>query len=260
MNIHLTQIRLPEKDLRASINAEALDELADSLRDRGQLQAIGVRAVDLDLYEVVFGARRFRAATMLNWETIRAEVIPDADDQTTASNKLIENIQREDLTPIEEAYGVLELIGDDEPNFRRLQQQTGKSREWIRTRLELAIMPEDLQKALQSNSISIGVARAFSIIESDKVRDQFTQYAAENGLTADDARRWAMNATAAETGIQTMLEHNEQLELDRQRMPPILQKWNCFSCREPRLQTECSMLVICGQCQHKLTRGRTPGE
>lgn len=260
MNIELTKITLPTKDLRADIDQDALDELADSMRDNGQLQAIGVRQIGDDRYEVVFGARRTRAAQMLDWTTIRAEILTGIDDTNTASQKLIENVQRQDLTPIEEAYGLLELIGDDEPNFRRLQQQTGKSRDWIRNRLELILMPEDLQDAVQTGLLGVGVAKALSIIEDDDLRASYLDYAATNNMTAADARAWASNWQAAATGVAAIQDYERTLEEKTEGMPYVPQLWNCFVCREPRQQTECSMHVICRHCQPTITAGRTPGE
>lgn len=260
MNIALATISLPEKDLRAAIDQDALDELADSMRDNGQLQAIGVRRIGQDSYEVVFGARRTRAAIMLGWTEIRAEILDGIDETNTASQKLIENVQRQDLTPIEEAYGLLELIGDDEPNFRRLQSQTGKSREWIRQRLELLLLPDDLQDAIQTDTLTIGVAKAFSIIEDPELRQSYIEYATANSLTAADARAWASNWQAAATGVAAVQDFERTLEERTEGMPYVPQLWNCFVCREPRQQTDCSMHVICRQCQPIITAGRTPGE
>lgn len=282
MLLPIDAITLPTKDLRATVDQDALEELADSMRDNGQLQSIGVRPlpgvrdwfdfVDGDRinhhefisnggrFEVVFGARRFRAALLNDWDQIKAEIVDDHDETSTAKNKLIENVLRENLTPIEEAYGLVELVGDDGPNFRRLQEQTGKSREWIRNRLELVTMPDDLQQAIQGGFIGVGVAKAFAGIDDDDVRRQFLEYACNNPMTADDARRWAANADAAKTGIHTMLEHDEQLAEQLANMPYVPQLWNCFGCKQPREQTECNMLVICRSCQTAMTHGRTPGE
>lgn len=256
MKIPLAQIQLPEKDLRSHIDQDGLDELADSMRDRGQLQSIGVRPIGEDLFEVVFGARRTRAALMLGWLEIKAEVVDDIDDANTASSKLIENVQRQDLTPIEEAYGLLELVGDEPPNFRRLQEQTGKSRDWIRNRLELCLMPDDLQEAVQSGRLGVGVAKALSTIQNDEVREYYLEYAENNNMTAEQARVWASNADAAETGIAAMRDHEQSLDERTESMPYVPPLWNCFCCREPRRQTECSTLTICRACQMSITQGR----
>lgn len=256
MKIALDKLRLPEKDLRAAIDREALEELADSMKEHGQLQPIGVRRLHDDIFEVVFGARRTRAATLLGWETINAALTELGDDTATASAKLIENVQRENLTPIEEAYGILELIGDEEPNFRQLQRQTGKSREWIRSRLALTLMPDDIQQAVQAGAVSQGVAKALATIENDEIRKQYLEYAAENNITADDAARWAAQAAAAATG-QTVMQHfEEDLLQQREDAPVVYQMWNCFLCREANRQIDCSMHVICRGCLGTISKTR----
>ena len=278
MKIPLSQLRLPEKDLRATIDPESIEELADSLTTRRQLQSIGVRPLDWALYnspydpdddhvnsayieaggtcEVVFGSRRYRAALLNEWTHLKAEFVNDADDENTAADKLIENVQREALTPIEEGYGLLELIGDDEVNLRKLHKQTGKSRDWIRNRLELVTMPDDLQQAVQRGLLGVGVAKAFATIQNDDLRAQYIEYAAENNMTAETARRYADMVDAAETGISTMVEHEEQRAADRAAMPYVPQQWTCFGCLQQRAQTECSQPTICRTCLSTISRGR----
>lgn len=282
MNIPLHQIILPTIDLRATIDWEALEELADSMRDNGQLQSIGVRPIprhendDLTdifdpqnptpyinnggMFEVVFGARRFRAATMNEWDSIRADIVTMHDERTTASHKLIENVQRESLTPIEEGYALLGIIGDDEPNIRNLMRQTGKSRDWIRRRLELVVMPDDLQQAVQSGIVSMAVATEFAKVEHEETRQRYIEHAATNSINADDARYMASNWEAAASGVTSMQDFEQMTEERKAKLPYVPQMWLCFVCREPRQQTECSMHNICRECQPTITRGRTLGE
>lgn len=260
MMIPLSQIRLPEKDLRAYIDADALDELTDSFRDVGQLQAIGVRLVGPEQYEVVFGARRYRAAQILKWPEIRCEISDRPDEENTAAHKLIENVQRQNLSPIEEAYGLLDLVGDDGPNFRELQRQTGKSREWIKSRLELVTMPDDVQHVLQSGAISIGVAKAFATIEDEHLRADYLRHASENQITADDAMRYASHAAAAATGIATMLEHDAEQEATREKMPYAPSLWLCVNCRQQHEQRNCVQIVLCRGCMLATTAARSPLE
>lgn len=248
MNIALELIDLPERDLRAHVDEDALDELAASLRDQGQLQAIGVKAKDDGRYEVVFGARRTRAARILHWQEIRADIITENGHGTTQAAKLIENVQREPLTPIEEAYGLLDLIGDGAADVRELQRQTGKSREWIKTRLELAELPEDLQGAVQAGVIGIGVARAFGRIANDDVREQYIRAAAENGCTTDQAAIWANQAEFAATGIMTMQEIQRTGEASIDVSQTEERHYNCFICKGVHSWRRISTVVICGTC------------
>jgi ParB/RepB/Spo0J family partition protein len=283
MQINLLQIALPEIDLRADVDEETLDELADSLRDIGQLQAIGIKPIwkfgsgrDCDpeewgsldeyhqaggLFEVVFGARRTRAAKMLKWSTIRAEYVTDRDETQTAAVKLIENVQRQDLTPIEEAYGLFALIGEGETNVRTLQKQTGKSRDWIHSRLALLDLPEDIQGAVQTGLLGIAVAQHLGRIQNPDVRDMYVRHAIENGCTAETAKVWASQAQFAEQGIIGAAPTPEEMERMNQPNEFVPQMWTCFSCHEAKDFRQINMLVVCGNCQNDITdarHGKTP--
>lgn len=248
MKISLDLIDLPELDLRASVDEDALDELADSLRDHGQLQPIGVTAKDDSRYEVVFGARRTRAARMLNWSTIEANVREASTGTANDAAKLIENVQRLEMTPMEEAYGIAALVGDDEIDIRKLQRQTGKGRAWIITRLDLIAMPDDLQQAVQDGSLSIGVAKEFSAIENEEVRRQYIDAAKENGCTASQARVWATQAHFAESGIMAMNQHILDTELKPDLSETMDRNYNCFVCKGVHSWRRISTVVICGSC------------
>lgn len=256
MKISLAKIDLPTKDLRATIDEDALDELADSMRDRGQLQPIGIRATAGDRFEVVFGARRYRAAKLNGWTEIEANITEAHDDENTAADKLIENVQRQDLTPIEEAYGIFELIGDDPPDIRKLQRQTGKSRAWILSRLELIELPEDIQGAVQAGVLGLGVAKALATIENQQVREQYTQHAVDNGCTTDLAQIWANQAKFAEAGIIAV----EQLETRNRQIldqsPIAEQHYNCFVCSTSTSWRRVNALMVCGDCQDAVTSNR----
>lgn len=278
MKIPLEFIELPEIDLRANIDDEQLDELADSLRDRGQLQSIGIRPLQPTLYagktpidprenlegflrdggkfEVVFGARRLRAANLIGWTHIRAEIADETDDITTAANKLIENVQRQDLTAIEESYALLNLVGEADPDIRKLQRQTGKSRAWILTRLELAAMPEDLQGALHNGRISIGVARELAVIENDEIREQYTRHAIENGCSADLARIWASQAHAAAGGLVAVDELATREDMLKGKPQVVDQQYDCFICQQTNSWRRINTLVVCGDCQDVITSRR----
>lgn len=256
MNIELSKIRLPEQDLRADIDDDSLDELAASMREHGQLQAIGVKQLTGDEFEVVYGARRTRAAGLNKWDTIRAEIVDASDDSDPNAKKLIENVQRESLTPVEEAYGLAALIGDGEVSVRRLQQQTGKSRDWIRSRLDILDLPEELQACVQKSLLSIGVAKALGTIASDVVRNQYIEYAIANGCTTHQATIWAGQAEFAETGQLTMIEHEANAAAIADQPQFIRQLYNCFCCGQKKDYTAVNTLVLCGPCQASIATVR----
>lgn len=249
MRISLAKIRLPEKDLRAAVDQEALHELADSLREHGQLQPVGVRAVTSELYEIVFGARRYRAALLLEWPDIDAALVELPDDHNTAAKKLIENVQREALTPVEEAYGLVELIGDKVADVYSLQRQTGKSREWIRTRLEILDFPDEVQGAIQAGRLSIAAARHLSRIQNPILLEQYLGYAVENGMSGPEAEAYANNAQYAEAGILPPPAAGENGEAYTPPPAIVEHKYHCFMCRDVKSWREINTLIICGTCQ-----------
>lgn len=256
MQIPLDSLHLPEKDLRATIDEDSLQELADSMRDVGQLQPIGVIGRDDGTFEVVFGARRTRAARILGWSHIEGSLVKPMGEHDAAAKKLIENVQRENLTPIEEAYGLIELIGAAEIDIRKLQRATGKSREWLRTRLELLDMPEDIQGAVQAGVIGLGVAKALGKIEDDEVRRQYTEYAVENGCTAEQAAVWANSAVFASQGIASIRQFDEE-QIGENPQPQIVdQKWHCFSCGTLKSWREVNTLAVCSPCQSSIAAAR----
>lgn len=258
MQIPLSQLDLPARDLRASVDEDALDELVASLRDHGQLQSIGVIQKEDQRYEVVFGARRTRAARLLQWENIRGDLVDPSTLANSDAKKLIENVQRLDMTPIEEAYGLLDLIGDGPADVRALQLQTGKSKEWIRSRLDLAAMPDDLQGAVQAGVLSVGVARIFATIEHPLVREQYIRSAIDSGCTVDQARVWAGQAVYAAQGIMTMDDirttAGEQLEPAAGR--DLIH--HCFICAEAKNWKRTNTLIVCADCQDAIAEARTP--
>lgn len=255
MKIPLDLLDLPFLDLRASIDEEALEELAASMRDNGQLQPIGAKKKPDGRFEVVYGARRTRAARLNNWTEIEAHEVSDDEPGNAAAKKLIENVQRQDLTPIEEAFGLMELIGEGIRDVSQLRRQTGKSREWIKTRLALIDMPEDLQGALQAGVINIGVALALATIEDNDIRSQYTQYAVDNGATTDQVKAWAGTAQYAATGLSTMDEVINAVAEQRQTSGPVELMYQCFNCGDHGNSRSVMSVIICTGChEHIATR------
>ena len=143
---------------RMQFGEEALDELADSIRERGVLQPILLRATDAG-FMIIAGERRWRAAQRAQLHTIPA-LVRDIDEAVTAELALIENVQREDLNPLEEAEGYKQLIkrhGHTQDGVSRLVH---KSRSHVANLLRLLDLPEFVRESLLKGDISMGHARA----------------------------------------------------------------------------------------------------
>ena len=158
--IEIGRIRPNPNQPRIQFSEESIDELADSIAERGVLQPILLRPHgDGEGYEIIAGERRWRAAQRARLHTIPA-IIRDIDEATTAEIALIENIQREDLNAIEEADGYKQLIdrhGHTQENVARIVH---KSRSHVANLLRLLDLPEFVRQSLLRGDISMGHARA----------------------------------------------------------------------------------------------------
>jgi len=143
---------------RREFDPEQLAELEASLKASGLLQAITVRRRG-DAFELVAGERRLRAATNLGWNEITA-VVRDFDDQTMLVLALVENLQRANLNPIEEARGYRRLLEEFKLTQQQVADSVGKDRTTITNLLRVLSLPEPVQRMVESGSLSVGHARA----------------------------------------------------------------------------------------------------
>ena len=146
---------------RRRFDAAALDELTESVRLRGILQPILVRPLDHARYEIVAGERRWRAAQAAQLHEIPV-VIRDLDDAAAFEIALIENVQRSDLNPIEEALGFARLMRDFGHTQEALAQIVGKARSHVANLLRLLDLPSDVRMMVEDGRLSMGHARALA--------------------------------------------------------------------------------------------------
>ncbi len=156
--IDLALIRKNPNQPRKQFDEIALNELAQSIADKGVLQPILVRPVDQG-FEIIAGERRWRAAQKAQLHRIPA-LVRELDDAATAEVALIENVQRADLNAIEEAEGYRQLIANFSHNQDEVGRLVGKSRSHVANLLRLLDLPEDVRKLLLRGDISMGHARA----------------------------------------------------------------------------------------------------
>jgi ParB family transcriptional regulator, chromosome partitioning protein len=150
---------------RQYFNEEALDELADSIKVHGIIQPITVRRLARHQYQLISGERRFQASKRAGLKTIPAYV-RTADDQQMLEMALIENIQRENLNPVEIALSYQRLISECNLKQEELGERVGKNRSTVTNYLRLLKLPPDIQIALRDNRISMGHARAIINVDS----------------------------------------------------------------------------------------------
>ncbi|MBO6830335.1 MAG: ParB/RepB/Spo0J family partition protein [Muricauda sp.] len=158
---------------RSNFNDETLEELASSIRELGIIQPITVRKLDFNKFQLVSGERRFRASKLVGLKTIPA-YIRIANDQESLEMALVENIQRQDLDPIEIALSYQRLIDEIEITQEKLSDRVGKKRSTITNYLRLLKLDPIIQTGMRDGFISMGHGRA--LINIDKKKDQIAIY------------------------------------------------------------------------------------
>lgn len=167
---------------RTNFEEIALQELSDSIKQHGIIQPITVRKLGYDKYQLISGERRFRATQMANLEEIPA-YIRVANDQAMLEMGLIENIQREDLDPIEISLSYKRLIEECNITQEQLGEKVNKQRSTVTNFLRLLKLPAVIQKAVRDKDISMGHARALLSIENEDKQLAIYAMAVENELS-----------------------------------------------------------------------------
>ena len=155
----ISQVESYSAQPRKLFDGEALEELADSIREHGVIQPLTVRKLSSGYYQIIAGERRWRAARMAGLTEIPAVVI-EADDQKAAELALVENLQREDLNPMEEAAGYQSLIQTYHMTQEEAARRVGKSRSAVANAMRLLGLQPGVRKLVEEGSLSAGHARA----------------------------------------------------------------------------------------------------
>lgn len=159
LNLPLSKVEPAADQPRERFEPEALEDLADSIRQHGVLQPIAVRALGGGYYQIIAGERRWRAAREAGLDTIPARVL-EADDRAAKVLALVENLQRQDLNPVEQAKGLNSLMKDYGLTQEAAAEQVGFSRPAVANALRLLSLPEPVLAMLEEGSLTAGHARA----------------------------------------------------------------------------------------------------
>lgn len=184
---------------RREIQAEHLTELAESIKSEGLLQPIVVRKVKDGTYELIAGERRWRAYQVLKLKTIPARVV-EASNASAAALGLIENLQREGLNPIEEAYGFASLIRDFDLTQEQAADRVGKSRASVANTLRLLSLDAELQGYVSKALLSFGHAKVLLGIESGAERAVLARRVIEDGLSVRATEKLVQDKKAGGSG------------------------------------------------------------
>ncbi|MBE0614962.1 MAG: ParB/RepB/Spo0J family partition protein [Burkholderiales bacterium] len=183
---------------RTRMDQSSLEELARSLKSQGVMQPILARTVAKGRYEIIAGERRWRAAKLAGLREVPV-VIREVPDSAALAMALIENIQRENLNPLEEASGIHRLITEFKMTHQEAAEAVGRSRAATSNLLRLLNLPKSVQTLLQDGKIDMGHARALLALEGRRQED-VARRVAENGLSVRET----------EKAIQDILGHRQK--------------------------------------------------
>lgn len=169
LNIAIEKIVPNRYQPRTVFDDDKIEELARTIHTHGVIQPIIIRKMDDEKYEIIAGERRFRAMTKLKWAEVPA-IIRNLSDKETASIALIENLQREELTAIEEAVAYQKLLKLHELTQEALAQRLGKGQSTVANKLRLLKLPQEVQEAIMKKELSERHARALMAIKEKETQ------------------------------------------------------------------------------------------
>ncbi|MEW6446928.1 MAG: ParB/RepB/Spo0J family partition protein [Bacillota bacterium] len=237
--IKIEEIRANQRQAREVWDEEGIAELAESIREHGLLQPIVVRRVEKG-YEMVAGERRWRACKLLGWEAIPA-LVREYDDTESAVALLVENVQREDLNPLEEAAAYQRLIDEFKLTQEEVARKVGKSRATIGNALRLLTLPAGVMQLVKTGRLSAGHARALLGLEDAAEQEALAQKAASRGLSVRELEEAVKREqAAAKEGVKEGLPADEEITAAASTLSRVLDKKVAFRLVRKRWRLEIS--------------------
>lgn len=199
---------------RKNFNVEELSSLADSIKEYGLIQPITVRRVG-ERYQIIAGERRWRAARMAGLSEVPVSII-SADDKKAAEMALVENIQRSDLDPIEEAEAFSSLIEEYGLTQEEVGRRTGRSRTSVTNTLRLLELPKEVRKMLSDGTLSEGHAKVLMGLKDDAKIENAAQSVVARGLSVRETEKLVRELMAPARPTQSKTRTAEANEYSRQ--------------------------------------------
>jgi ParB family chromosome partitioning protein len=214
-NIPLERVDPSPDQPRLAMDQDALDDLASSVREHGILQPILVRPALSGRYQIVAGERRWRAARMAGLDTIPA-IIEELDDDTALEIAIIENLQREDLSPLDEALMYDRMIHEHGYSVRRLAQKLGKDKGYLENRLRLADAPPEVKELVSVRKDTLSHAYELMKVQDPRRRRRLAEQVARGELSLVKLKeridgRPARSASARDADAETAAARAETL-------------------------------------------------
>ena len=199
VSLPIAQVEPGLKQPRKRFDPETLADLAESIRTHGIIQPLTVRRLGSGYYQIIAGERRWRAAKLAGLSEVPAVII-EADDRKVMELGLIENLQREDLNPMEEALGYQALVQEYGLTQEEAAQQVGKSRPAVANALRLLALPDAIRALLEEGKLSAGHGRALLTVPDSTLQKKLAQKVVQEGLSVRQTE--AMAKRLAQAGAE----------------------------------------------------------
>ncbi|WP_300296432.1 ParB/RepB/Spo0J family partition protein [uncultured Intestinimonas sp.] len=196
VSLPIAQVEPGLKQPRKRFDQASLADLADSIRTHGIIQPLTVRRLASGYYQIIAGERRWRAAKLAGLDQVPAVII-EADDRKVMELGLIENLQREDLNPIEEALGYKALVEDYGLTQEEVARQVGKSRPAVANALRLMALPDAIRQLLEEGKLSAGHGRALLTLSDGSLQRKLAQKVIAEDLSVRQTEALAKRLAAA---------------------------------------------------------------
>jgi len=210
VHIPLSEVKANKYQPRAEFNKEKLNDMVNSIKEKGVIQPVLVRRV-IDGYELIAGERRFRAAAMLKLENIPA-IIKDVNDVDMLEIALIENIQREDLNAIEEAKAFERLTTEFDFTQDKIAQTLGKDKSTISNAIRLLGLPQKIQEHVLKNIITAGHARALLGLPTENEQYRVCNIVISRGLSVRETEKLVERRRAEAGEIKKPVKRDHNLD------------------------------------------------
>lgn len=195
LSVPISQVESCSSQPRKQFDEAALSDLANSIREHGIIQPLTVRRLQTGYYQIIAGERRWRAARTAGLTEVPV-VVMEADDRKAAELAMIENLQREDLNPMEEAAGFQALVENYHMTQEEAAQRVGKSRSAVTNAMRLLSLTPSVRKLVESGSLSAGHARALLML-SPSMQESAAKSVVDNALSVRQTESLVKRLTAA---------------------------------------------------------------
>ena len=225
VSLPIAQVEPGLKQPRKRFAPETLADLAESIRTHGIIQPLTVRRLSSGYYQIIAGERRWRAAKLAGLSEVPAVII-EADDRRVMELGLIENLQREDLNPMEEALGYQALVQDYGLTQEEAAQRVGKSRPAVANAMRLLALPDAIQALLEEGKLSAGHGRAILSVPDSALQKKLAQKVVQEGLSVRQTEAMAKRLAQADAEASPAPKAADPMKLYREAAAKDLtQRW-----------------------------------